>query len=188
MNIQYSVSLSGKLKSFYQYILYVESDIQSKLNMPGAKQNQQKREQSSREQSSTPPRTGEGYIVTAEHVRKMWADCSKDRQKSEIACTWYVAGKTLMWATKTMMGEQADLWRDLKRQGKLTILPGNNVARQDKRGRTWNMLVVQTTDINESPPADVVALLEFGFMVSGYVYFFKTAENRDIIYRYIMEI
>lgn len=159
------------------------SDIQAKLNMPGAKQNQEKRNQ-----SSTLPRMGEGYIVTGEEVRAMWADCSKDRQKSEIACTWYVAGRTLMWANKTMMGGQANAWRDLKRQGKVTILPGNNVARQDKRGRTWNFLVVQTTDINEAPPCDVVALLEFGFQVSGYVYFFKSAENRDSIYRYVMEI
>lgn len=173
------------MKSFYQYILYVVSDIQTKLNMPGAKQNQEKRNQSGKPAEA---RMGEGYIVTAEQVRSMWADCSKDRQKSEIACTWYVAGRTLMWANKTTMGEQANAWRDLKRQGKVTILPGNNVAKQDKRGRTWNFLVVQTTDINESPPSDVVALLEFGFMVSGYVYFFKSAENRDSIYRYVMEI
>ena len=155
--------------------------------MPGAKQNQQKREQNGGA-AAPQPKMSEGYIVQGSEIRKMFAECAKDRRKSEIACTYYVPGRTLMWCDKEGMGGQANAWRDLKREGKITILPGNNVAKKDLRGRTWNFLVVQTTDINESPPSDVVALLEFGFMVSGYVYFFKSVENRDSIYRYVMEI
>jgi len=187
LNIQYSLFQNIKLKWFYQYILYVESDIQAILNMPGAKQNQQKREQNGGA-AAPQPKMAEGCVVSGQEIRAMFADCAKDRQKSEIACTYYVAGRTLMWCNKEGMGEQAQLWRDLKRKGKLEILPGNNVAKKDQRGREWNLLVVQTTDPNEAPPADVVALLEFGFMVSGYVYFFKSVENRDSIYRYVMEI
>lgn len=155
----------------------VESDIQARLNMPGAKQNQQKREQSGNVKAE---------LVFADPLNRMWVAATKDRQKSEIAISYHVASKQLMWGSKDMMREQASLWRDLRRQGKIEILEGNCVARKDKRGKMWNLLVVQPTNLEEAQ-MDRIALLEFGFAVSGFVYFFKTAENRDIIYNFVME-
>jgi hypothetical protein len=145
--------------------------------MPGAKQNQQKREESG--QTMT--------IVHGDGLHKMWKAASKDRQKSEIALSMHAATNQLMWCSKQQMGEQSVLWRDLKREGKVEILEGNCVAREDKLGRTWNLLVVQPTNL-EHAPIDKVALMEFGFAVSGYVYFFKSVENRDEIRRFVMEI
>lgn len=146
--------------------------------MPGAKQNQQKREESGNVKVE---------IVHGDVIHSMWRKHSKDRRKSEVAISYHAATGQLMWCSKQNMGEQAVMWRDLKRQGKVEILEGNCVAREDKLGRTWNLLVVQPTNLDEAP-IDKVALMEFGFAVSGYTYFFKSVENRDEIRRFVMEI
>ena len=161
--------------------------------MPGAKQNQQKRQES---QDKTPmgraqmgpAMKSEGYVVCGEDIRRVWKSATSERQKSEIALTWYAAGKSMMWASKSSMGEQAVLWRDMVRKGEVNIREANNKQKVDSNGRTWNMLVVQPTNPDHAPPCDVVALLEFGFAVSGYVYFFKSVENRDSIYRFVMGV
>lgn len=147
--------------------------------MPGAKQNQQKRQESGMRME----------VVHGDGIHKMWKAATKDKQKSEIALSLHQATNQLMWGSKQMMAEQAKLWRDMKRQGKIEILEGNCVARQDKSGKTWHLLVVQPTNLDHLQySADKIALMEFGFLVSGFTYFFKSADNRDEIRRFVMEI
>jgi hypothetical protein len=122
-------------------------------------------------------------IITKEQAHSMWKDCITDRQKSEIACCFHGASREMMWASKELMASQAKLWRELIRSGDVQCLPGNNLDRADKNGRMWFMLCVQVMEGQVNP--DPIALLEFGFMVIGCCYFFKTKSNRDSIFQFI---
>ena len=130
----------------------------------------------------------EGMIMTKEEMNDRWEKCAiGDKRKSEISVAWAAQARDLMWMTHANMGEQAKMWRDYKRQGRLQILEDNLFTREDHLGKTWNFLVVQPTNLEECS-IDPVALMEFGVAVSGYAYFFKRQESRDEVYRFVNEL
>jgi hypothetical protein len=86
---------------------------------------------------------------------------------------------------KEQMGIDMRMYRRVVREGRVQIMPENNVMRLDMDNRNWYHLVLQSTSQPDSPSA---AALAFGRHVSGITYLFSSEDNRDKVYRYIMSV
>jgi hypothetical protein len=124
-------------------------------------------------------------IISQKQMSGLWAEASKDRQKSEIACSFHGVAQDMMWLSKDQMGGQACLWRDQIKAGKIECRDYNNFDLEDeKTGKKWYCLVVQPTK-EEDCQMDPIMMMVFGIMVDGFAYFYKTKSNRDSIYEFI---
>ena len=99
---------------------------------------------------------------------------------------WHQAMSNVSYLIK----EDNELWKgEMKRMrkdfknGKLKILEFNNKTRKNQFG-TWHQMIVQTSDMDECPDSPL-ALLGFGYMVSGLPYYFKNKRDRDLAYNYL---
>ena len=124
-------------------------------------------------------------IFSQTGMRSLWNNASKDRQKSEIACSYHAVARDMMWLSKDQMGAQAQMWRDQIRNGKIECKDYNNFELEDEEtGKKWYCLVVQPTN-EEHARMDMVMMMIFGVMVDGFAYFYKTKSNRDSIFEFI---
>jgi hypothetical protein len=91
-----------------------------------------------------------------------------------------------MWGNNVELTEQIKIWRKQRKQGVIEIHAYNNHTKQID-GTDWHILVVQQTGDDLGP----IDTLGFGFdngafVVSGFIYCFKSIQNRDATYKYVM--
>jgi hypothetical protein len=86
----------------------------------------------------------------------------------------------------TEMKVQMRQWRNFVKRGLLTIRFVNSKERTLEDGMTWYWFVVQPTNPTESDIDSLGAFL-LGEMVSGFIYCFKSKQNRDRVQEYIMK-
>lgn len=79
------------------------------------------------------------------------------------------------------MNDQMRLWKDLAKQGHLTVLECNNQTREID-GKNYYLMTI--TPCPNTANFDPIGM-SLGFMVSGYIYVFKMEKNRDAVFGYI---
>ena len=86
------------------------------------------------------------------------------------------------------MTSQMKTSRKESKQGILKICKYNNRS-YEYEGNTFYTFIVQSYKDGKLDlcPMEVVSTLIFGTTVCGYMYVFKTQENRDNIYNYVMK-
>jgi hypothetical protein len=144
-------------------------------------------------------------IITQEFVRQEWQLTTRDRRKHEVALCWVHHIYQLHLLSKENIYHEFSRFREGVRSGRLICLETNLQERQDQDGRWWNFLVVQDKPhlIAIEPIAtalkangggvtplgtDPIALFEFGFLVTGFVYFFKKKKNRDAMFKFLNDM
>ena len=85
----------------------------------------------------------------------------------------------------TEMKTQMRDWRKFAKEGKITIRFINSKSRTLEDGNTWHWFVVQPT--NGECDFDSLGLMVLGEMVDGFIYCFKSKENRDRVQEYVMK-
>jgi hypothetical protein len=126
-------------------------------------------------------------IISIQSVREDWEYALKDKQK-DIAIAWNHSDTGFIWCSVTNMQKQMKAWRKLAKEDKLKICAYNNKD-IDVDGKMWYILIVQPYkdgNIAESN-IDPMGVSIFNIMVSGYCCAFKTKENRDMTYKYVMK-
>jgi hypothetical protein len=110
-------------------------------------------------------------------------DMVNDRQKTrgETFFFRHATQDKLMWGNNVELTEQMKIWRKQRKDGIIEIHDYNNHTKQID-GTDWHILVVQQTGGDLGP----IDTLGFGFdnvfMVSGFIYCFKSIRNRDATY------
>ena len=143
-------------------------------------------------------------IITQEFIRREWQLTTRDRRKHEVALCWVHHINQLHLLSKDNIYHEFSRFREGVRSGRLICLEANLQERQDQDGRGWNFLVVQDKPhlIAIEPIAsalaanggvsplgtDPIALFEFGFLVTGFVYFFKKKKNRDAMFKFLNDM
>lgn len=86
----------------------------------------------------------------------------------------------------TEMKVQMRQWRKLVKRGLLTIRFVNSKERTLEDGITWYWFVVQPTNPYECDMDSLGAML-LGEWVDGFIYCFKSKENRDRVQEWVMK-
>ena len=104
-----------------------------------------------------------------------------DKNKTDIGFTWIKHYHDFSVFNKEEMTAQMKQWKDLAKEGRLTVHEENNKD-IDVEGKTIYCLVItpKKADTSFCPLS-----LAFGTMVSGFTYAFTKKDNRDAIYGYI---
>lgn len=104
-------------------------------------------------------------------------------RENEICFFWHFNTEVVGYNNSEIMRGDLKTWKQLQKQGMLTVLEANNRT-FEINGKKYYALVVQDTDMDKNPPIDPLAF-GLGFVVSGLVYFFKNKKNRDVIVEYL---
>jgi hypothetical protein len=127
-------------------------------------------------------------LITPAQMKKTLKDLVKDRQKTRgetVFCFNQYANK-FQWQNNEEMKEQMGIWKRQRKSGLITIQEGNNHTKMID-GKEWYILVVQPTDLTKcNIDRSGFGLDNEVFMVSGFIYYFRRIENRDIVYKYVM--
>ena len=126
-------------------------------------------------------------MISSEVVREQWDYALEDKQK-DIAISWNVQQHSFMWLSVKDVKQQMKMWRKMAKKGELKICGYNN-RDVEYDGKTWYILVAQPYKDGdlENCNIDPMSMCIFSFMVSGYCYAFRTKENRDMTYNYVMK-
>ena len=113
----------------------------------------------------------------------------QDQRRGEV-CLSFIKWKTknnFSWFDKPTMNEEIKKWRKLAKQGKVKICKYNNMNFEYK-GKTYYTLVIQFYK-NEKMNENWCVMLAgvFGIWLKGTGYCFRTQQNRDNIYNYVMK-
>lgn len=111
-----------------------------------------------------------------------------DQQSGEICLSYYRELQQFCWYDKPSMNTEMKRWRKLAKNNEIKICKYNNLE-FEYNGKKYYTFVVQpykNGDIEECG-IDPIMLFIFGNLVSGCAYVFKTKENRDNIYNYVMK-
>jgi hypothetical protein len=88
------------------------------------------------------------------------------------------------------MHGQMKLWRKSAKTGKVFMNDKNNIKVTASDGKVWHILVVQPCkegDVHPDTGIDPCGLMVLGVMVSGNVYAYKSKENRDKVFSWVMK-
>ena len=127
-------------------------------------------------------------MINVREVRNMLDFAVKNKQKSDIAFAYMRSIDNICYMNKEELRPQMITWKKQRKEGMLTIDERNNKTREIA-GKTFHILVLQQVKNGEidSIGLDMMGL-GFGFAVDGLVYAFKSIENRDATYKYVMGI
>jgi hypothetical protein len=129
-------------------------------------------------------------IVSSASMKALLHRTIGDRQKKGRGETFFFfhrRANDMCWGNNDELKEQMKLWRKQKKEIGLIMREFNNKTFKIK-GQEWHILVVQ------SPTEDLgIDKIGFGFddeqfLVSGYIYVFKSKANRDATYKYVMGV
>jgi len=121
-------------------------------------------------------------ILHMDEIRKFCRKILTEKNKTDIAFSWIKHYHDFSVYNKEEMTAQMVAWKDLAKQGKLTIYEENNVE-YDVEGKTIYCLVI--TPSGGVTTSFCPLALAFNTMVSGFTYAFTKKANRDAIYAYI---
>ena len=116
-----------------------------------------------------------------------------NRDPTDIVFFWHHANKEYCCGDKDEWSGEMKRFRKQRKEGTLTILEANNKTRvlgDSKKNKTFYFMVIQDPDENKNPQCDPMGLAvkDGAFIVSGFIYAFKSKTNRDASYKYIMGI
>tara|TARA_R110000868_G_scaffold375794_1_gene640456 strand:- start:1234 stop:1734 length:501 start_codon:yes stop_codon:yes gene_type:complete len=128
--------------------------------------------------------------IRSEDVRKTLKKIVNNKEKSDICFTYIRQVKDISVFNKEEMKPQMLAWKNLRKEKKLVIQEVNNETKIIG-GKTFYILVVQPTNEDGVIQDAGIDPLGIGFdegayLVSGYIYIYKTKDNRDNIYKYVM--
>ena len=126
-------------------------------------------------------------IISTAQMKKTLKDIVKDRQKTrgETVFCFNQYANDFQWQNNEEMKEQMSNWKRQRKSGLITIQEYNNHTKTID-GKEWHILVVQPTDLTKCDIDRSGFGLDQPFMVSGFIYYFRRIENRDIVYKYVM--
>ena len=112
----------------------------------------------------------------------------QDQRQGEMCLTFYKAMNAFMWYDKLTLTENMKTWRKSAKNGSIKICKYNNQT-YEYMGKTYYTFVIQSYKNNNQQRNEMCPMMLYGFntMVDGYGYCFKTKENRDDIYKYVMK-
>ena len=112
----------------------------------------------------------------------------QDQRQGEMCLTFYKAINCFMWYDKHTLTENMKTWRKSAKNGSIKICKYNNKT-VEYMGKIYYTFVIQSYKNNICQQDGWCPLMLCGFntMVSGYGYCFRTQENRDTIYNYVMK-
>ena len=115
--------------------------------------------------------------MTCYHNEQMNAlidKCMKTEEPQDICRFWHFAREGICVFDKDEMKQQ---FTDYKNRGFFKIEDCNNQMIK-RNGRKFYVLVVQHTDEDKNPMCPM-SLLGYGFMASGFPYYFDKKKDRD---------
>jgi len=112
----------------------------------------------------------------------------QDQRKGEICFSFYREKNAFMWLEKTTINENMKIWRKSAKNGTIKICKYNNKT-YEVFGNTYYTMVVQAFQDNKQIQTGVCMLMLelFKRAIDGYGFCFRTQENRDSIYNYVMK-
>jgi len=124
-----------------------------------------------------------------EMIECMYNQSLTQHRQGDLALSFISHQSQFGWFDKKTITAQSKIWRKLALTGQSKINSFNN-KEVVVDGYTWYFLVVQPYKPNgKFAPCnfDPFGLMVLGEMVCGYIYAFKTKQNRDAIYSYVMK-
>tara|TARA_R110002126_G_scaffold59473_1_gene155834 strand:+ start:341 stop:829 length:489 start_codon:yes stop_codon:yes gene_type:complete len=120
-------------------------------------------------------------ILHMDKVRDMCRGILSSKNKTDICLSYvkHVADFTVM--NKDEMKVQMKRWKELIKDGKITILEGNNNEFDIDTKKVYTFVI---TPVDFETSFCPVALA-WGTLVSGYTYVFTKKDNRDSIFAYL---
>jgi hypothetical protein len=128
-----------------------------------------------------------------------------DQRKGEMCWTLRQSVKDITYLNKYEMTENMKVWRKLKKQGEITMPENQNISVKID-GNKFHILAIKSPYEDDSVPAadptiatwdretipktDLWKGLTTGYFEysTGYIYYFKSQNNRDMVYKYVMGI
>ena len=108
------------------------------------------------------------------------------RAKRKAVCFSYIHHMdTLTWLDPDAYGDEMKRFRKLIKSGELLIRPENIVERKINNV-PWYSLVLQNVE-EDSNNVCAGSVKLFGYIVSGFVYWFPNKKNRDNIYSWLIK-
>ena len=131
--------------------------------------------------------------ITSAEQRSKLSTVIENREVRDIVFFWHHANKDYCCGDKDEWAGEMKQFRKQRKEGTVTILEINNfslVLGDDKKSKTFHVMVIQDPDENKNPRCDPMGLAvkDGAFIVSGFIYAFKSKTNRDASYKYIMGI
>ena len=109
-----------------------------------------------------------------ERMNALIDDCMKREEQQDICRFWSFMEEGIAVFNKDELKQQ---FTDFKNIGTMKIEDYNNKMIK-RNGRKFYVLVVQHTDEDKNPTCPM-SLLGYGFMVSGFPYWFDNKKDRD---------
>ena len=127
-------------------------------------------------------------ILFAKDIEVKFQLSLQDQRKGEVCLTFYHRLKEFCWYDKSLMTTNMKMWRKLAKKGNAKICKYNNRSFEYK-GVIYYTFVLQSYKNEVQQPENVCPLMlsAFNTLVTGYGYCFRTQENRDSIYDYVMK-
>ena len=126
---------------------------------------------------------------TKEQIECQYKHALTQHLQGDLALSFISYHSQFSWFDKKTITVQSKMWRKLALNGQTKINSYNN-KEVVVDGYTWYSLVVQPYKPNgkmDDCCFDPFGLMVLGEWVSGYIYAFKTKQNRDAIYSYVMK-
>tara|TARA_R110000751_G_C13431198_1_gene441622 strand:+ start:46 stop:459 length:414 start_codon:yes stop_codon:yes gene_type:complete len=133
-------------------------------------------------------------IITTAEERLKLSTVIDNRDPTDIVFFWHHANKDYCCGNKDEWKGEMKRFRKQRKEGTLTILEANNktkvLGNKYLNSKTFYFMVIQDPDENKNPQCDPMGLAvkDGAFIVSGWIYAFKSKTNRDASYKYIMGI
>jgi len=137
-------------------------------------------------------------LINREQLEAQYAHAMAQRKHkcNETAITFIHHAMDFALLNRDEMTGEMKRWRKLAKQGNLKINKYNNetftisdMKKTELNGKVWYCLVIQRYDENgegQEGNIDPFGLMILGFMITGFMYAFDKAENRDAVYKYVM--
>lgn len=108
-----------------------------------------------------------------------------DKKHGENCLSFIIQANDFAWFDNATMKEQMKLWRKQIRGNIMKFDEVNNLNLTDNDGNDWFIIVAQPVD-DKHLHMNPFGVMIFGVLIGGYVYAFKTKENRDAVFKYLM--
>lgn len=126
--------------------------------------------------------------IHSDAIRMSFKSSYPTWNKNEVMMSYFASGNCFNFQNKTQTQKQIKLWRRLAMEGKIKIANYNNKTKIIN-GVEHYILVVQPYKDGQFTYTcfDPMGLFILGEMVNGFIYLFKSKENRNKIVEYVMK-
>ena len=127
-------------------------------------------------------------IINRNELARNYFGMLQEKTKNDICWFYHHTEHGIGVMNIKELQEQMSYWRKLALEGKAKIMDYNNKTK-NVFNKKWHILVVQAYDDGEQVPhnPDPAGCMLMGYMVSGFIYAFKTKKNRDDVANYVMK-